>query len=444
MKLTPLNVTSSRLVKSDAKPQASQATGLPNDVLENVFARLPAPELVRCGIVCKDWYRLVAAEPLWDALARSLPAPLPRTATIRRSVTTYHAACANMRRNRVLGTQLLADGFRVDAVEFSPDAKCIAIARGGTVEIRDIATWDTVVTVEHPKVVQALAFSPDSQQLLTGCEDGIARFLDAATGHCLASNSLGEAVSCVSFGPDGKHAALGGAIGRVRVVLASSGATHASVAGASYVKRVRFTPNGRTVASTGWEGKTHLIDMATAMLRVTLDHGDQAQDLAFSPDGHRLAVAHLPNAPLKIYDTAIGVPWVTSRQRQLTVVAFTPDGKKLVVGGWDEAVHVLDVYTGHDLLRIPHGESINAIAITPDGSMVAITSWKKGTQIADLRTGKTLARIRHGHAVHGSVRFSPDGTMLAAGSRLFAFGERPAAVPKLLPYLKAHWKRLFD
>ena len=160
---------------------------------------------------------------------------------MRKSVTTYHAACANMRRNRVLGTQLLADGFRVDAVEFSPDARCIAIARSGTVKICDIATWDTVVMVEHPKDVKTLAFSPDSQQLLTGCEDGVARFLDTATGQCLVSSSLGEAVSCVRFGPDGKHAALGGAIGRVRVVLASSGATHASVAGTSYVKRVRFT-----------------------------------------------------------------------------------------------------------------------------------------------------------------------------------------------------------
>ena len=69
-------------------------------------------------------------------------------------------------------------------------------------------TGQSILTpLAHPKPVWALAFDPSGHFLLTGCEDGRARFFVAATGTLLDRPLAHEGtVAAVAFSPDGQGA----------------------------------------------------------------------------------------------------------------------------------------------------------------------------------------------------------------------------------------------
>jgi WD40 repeat protein len=101
---------------------------------------------------------------------------------------------------------------------FSPDGRTLAILRERTLRLWDVATQQVRASWKETRTINALAFSPDSNILATGGNDGAVKFRDVATGKERASFDwqLG-AVSAVAFSPDGMLAAAGGPDGRVVV-----------------------------------------------------------------------------------------------------------------------------------------------------------------------------------------------------------------------------------
>jgi WD40 repeat protein len=70
----------------------------------------------------------------------------------------------------------------------------------------------------HPARVRAVAFSPDGQTVLTGCDDGGARLWDAATGKPVGPPVRHQpAVRFVAFRPDGKTILTGSSDKLIRV-----------------------------------------------------------------------------------------------------------------------------------------------------------------------------------------------------------------------------------
>lgn len=104
-------------------------------------------------------------------------------------------------------------------IQFSPDAKLLAVASDWRCEIDQIEKrHEAISCVGHKGVVSSLAFTPDGKRLLTGSWDQTVKVWDTQTGEEQASYDwqIGRIVDLV-IAPDGLRAAAGSEQGRVVV-----------------------------------------------------------------------------------------------------------------------------------------------------------------------------------------------------------------------------------
>ena len=95
-------------------------------------------------------------------------------------------------------------------------------------------------------------------------------------------------------------------------------------------------------------------------------------------------------------------------------IAFSPDSKRLAVttpiGIW-----IYDVYSGKELdLLMGHQEGVASVAYSPDGKILASGSREGKLLLWDVSTGKVIKRFMGHQAEILGVAFSPDGNILAS------------------------------
>ena len=255
---------------------------------------------------------------------------------------------------------------------WSPDGTRLAVTGSGTamVNLYDTSTWRAVgptegsldgpsaeraangfeIDVDNPaetgrrtNTARAVAFSPDSRELVAGTDDGEVWTWDATSGtgsgrplqvsgpvDGLGFNPVSGALAVayagpsggvasvyadgtqtlqftvnvdddygapgpVAFSPDGAVLATGGGKGDVRFWDAVTGSEIGPrvVTAAGYVVDLAWTPSGTTLVSAGSDGTVRLIDAATKIAADVLP-GQQNLwvDARPSPDGSRLYVAY--------------------------------------------------------------------------------------------------------------------------------------------------------
>jgi WD40 repeat protein len=100
---------------------------------------------------------------------------------------------------------------------FSPDGRYLAIARHKSVLLLTAnELTQTAEFGEHEKVVKDLAFSPDSNRLISVSNDGTIRVWDVAARQLISKFKWDiGAVSAVAFAPDGLTCAAAGTRGQI-------------------------------------------------------------------------------------------------------------------------------------------------------------------------------------------------------------------------------------
>jgi WD40 repeat protein len=107
----------------------------------------------------------------------------------------------------------------IKAAAFRADGKRLAVAAGTKAYVLDAETGTMLATLTgHEDEVQAIAFSADGTQVLTGSADKNAARWQAETGKLEAVyTGHKEAVTYVAFRPDGKQVATAVKSGEVRL-----------------------------------------------------------------------------------------------------------------------------------------------------------------------------------------------------------------------------------
>jgi WD40 repeat protein len=320
--------------------------------------------------------------------------------------------------------------------------------------LRSVLSNRLVTFPGHAARVFDVVPSPDCKALASVAEDGTISVWDVAARRARNTLGSGPRSSPLAFSPDGK-------------ILASAGHKHNTitlwdVASANDplilkghhggVCCLEFSPDGKTIASGGLDKTVKLWDVATGREKATfVGHQGSVYGVTFCPDGRTLASCGSSRS-IKLWD----IPEIKERSTLVEVVgghgldsvkcvAFSPDGKMLASGNNDTEVELWDVASGEKRFTMGKYEDetyIESVAFSSDGQVVAASDLADNVKLWSVSTGKIIAcysadppppcyprlvctlldwfpsmfeRHRDDFVIR-SLRFTPDGKLLAFGS----------------------------
>lgn len=180
-----------------------------------------------------------------------------------------------------------------------------------------------------------------------------------------------------------------------------------------------LSPNGRRLAAASMTGSLWVWNLAQPDRARTIDFFQAPTNaLAFSPDSNTLAAGGLDGIT-RLWDVASG-----ERLRDLgdtlgpvNQLLFRSDGALLVTKAYGiNALWLWDITTGEVLDHITTSgqQRWQTVSVSPDGAWIGTSTGDQMATLRDVSSGSQKP-ISTGQRV-ASLAFSPDGTLVAAGS----------------------------
>ena len=355
------------------------------------------------------------------------------------------------------------EGYGVLCLSSHPRSNKLAFGkRNGTVKIWDLAPPPRLSLLgSHQKDVHFVAFSPDGKLLASGGEDNTVHLWDLDQQKPRETiTDYKRTILSGNFSPDGRYLVTGTRNYLVKVLDVATGELKIALWGHSdHIDAVAFSPNGKIIASGSRDNTIKIWDFAKIQTDwnrvepVTLrGHGDNIESISFSPEGQVLASGSA-DGTVKLWQVGRNEEVTTSilhtvKKDALTTirnhddivygVAFSPDGRFLASGSKDDSAIIRSV---GDIITIPFtfetgatkGETtqpasspsafslkVDSLAFSADSNR--IFAGADGDGAAPIRCwDSTTGRSIHTFSGHWrtvlSLAVSPDGTLLASGSR---------------------------
>ena len=253
----------------------------------------------------------------------------------------------------------------------------------GEIWLWDPATGRKVRTIRvGTEGVSSVAFSSDSQRVISGSGGNSAKVYRVADGHelaCLRGHS--SRVSSVAFAPRGRLMATGDKSGVVKVwSVETTEQVSSFTAHRAPVVDLAFSPDGTRLVSAGsaevshsYNGDNIIMWDPVAGKRLRVWNGINPYTIAFSPDNQCVAVSQSDGRVI-VWDEAKEKEafTFTGHNGGVMGLTFSPDGRQLVSGGSDQTIRFWDLATGRPLFVL-HGprSGVTAVQFSPDGRRLA-------------------------------------------------------------------------
>jgi len=276
---------------------------------------------------------------------------------------------------------------------------------------------------DHPKAVHSVALSADGKLVATGCDNGIVKIFDLASGKRLQSLAYqNSSINSVVFSPDSKLVAFADNENKIQIFDPVSGKDLRTIGDIDSQCSLAFSPDGKILASANRD--VSLWSMANGELICKLPGtASGAQDIAFSADGNQIVVGGSDNT-VKIWDVKEHkeLRSLSGHTGAVAAVAVSPDSKTIASGGDDESIKLWDMASGKELASLEgHDAVVSSLAFSPDGKQLVSASYCGDIRIWDVTTGKQLWVISANSSSPpstyvASVAFSSDGKFVAGGT----------------------------
>ncbi len=255
----------------------------------------------------------------------------------------------------------------VGAVQFAPDGRSlIAIGQEGAGKKFETVAWkEKTPLIDATVGVATVAWDARTKYYATSGSDGALRIWRAKSGkkHRFFEGS-DDAVYAVAFGAKGKLVAAAGLDGRARVWGTAKGRERCSVSGYGFgLRAIAFAPDGKSFVTAGvsemlehWQ-----VDGGTSLRRVKI-------------------------GPETTEDGEDFICWSLS---------VAPDGTRVVAGGSDGKVRLVDLESGAVKWSLPrHTGGVFAVAFAPSGDLIASTGLGGEVRLLNAADGATKRTLK--------------------------------------------------
>lgn len=321
----------------------------------------------------------------------------------------------------------LPEGIGGEAIAFSPNGEIFAsAATDGKTQTITLLDWRTGKVLQTLRVAfsnygTGIAFSPDSQILASGSDEGI-QLWDWRSGKAMLT--IPEGRERFVFSPDGQTLASNSDSGRIKLWNWRDGRLireFQSRAKNGY--NLRFSADGQTLISdTG--GKITLWNQqdGTERFSITFDANiNYFSAIAVSPDGQTLAIGS-PDKDIKLLrldDPGKLARPLKAKRENGRFVAFSPNQQDVIIGNV-KRIQRLRLKDGQPILTINEAasEGFYAFKLSPNGQTVAGAEFNGAIKLWNLQDGKLIRTLQpDSNTFLSAIAFSPDG-QLVAGSFL--------------------------
>ncbi|MEM6989869.1 MAG: protein kinase [Myxococcota bacterium] len=309
-------------------------------------------------------------------------------------------------------------GSLVHQVAFSPDGASVAAAcQDMAIYVIDVVTRRVDILRGSNDQVNAVAWSPDSQVLVSGSWSGEVSWWSRSDGGTLRTVAAHEgSVLDVEYSPDGRFVASAGADGVVHTWDATTGKASGTYAIATTASALAYSPDGQRLAAATSNG-VQVWAPTDPKWRQRLGEGPVGS-LAYSADGQWIA-AGFDSGVAKVWTAAQGTSVATlhGHSAEVSGVHFDGTGERLITASSDKTVRLWRVSNGEVLRILPaHAAGVTALDLGPEGQHLVTSSRDRSVALWDLQRQRERADDRGHTAGVYRVVFAPDGATVASAS----------------------------
>lgn len=282
----------------------------------------------------------------------------------------------------------------------------------GPVKLWDLEGRLVQTFVGHSDMINSVAFSPDGQSILTGCEDHTAKLWDLNGQELQTFQGHEDAVSSVAFSPDGQTILTGSDDGTAKL-WNLNGQEIRTFPGQAPIFSVAFSPDKKTILTGRRDAIAKLWDLNGKELQIFNGHKHVVSSVAFSPDGQHLLTGSYDDTAKLWNQNGQEIQTFVGHQHNVNSVSFSPDGRQVLTGSGDQTAKLWNL-NGQELQTFEEDMGGKYVAFSPSGKLILVASTNVTTaRLVDL-SGQVIQAFDHKSDIF-SVAFSPDGQHILTG-----------------------------